>query len=460
MKKIITKSVGALIVLLGCASMFLINDRMVTGSMSLAVLLVLMGYQRLSIAEVSPEEGVDRTSKGNKRDSLFLSIPIITQVLWFISRQYVFLCITQIVVIIIGIVIWLRSMKGYNRLFKVINISLLLGSGVLALGLMITAITPLPFIYFMGVTTNMTSSDPQETITTVLESGASYTNDIEYVSKYGDNYLDIYIAQDTGVESTMRPTFVYFHGGGYVWGDKYAGDPNAETGGFDWYFQSILDAGYNIVSVNYALAPEVPYPVPIIQGIEALTFLADNDMQYGLNMDEVILSGSSAGGHLAAQLAAVLTNKAYADELNITSTYEGEKVMAVVPNSALLDISRFGISDNGNAVLDYIWYQCGRTYFKSGMPEVNTAAMSANVINNVNEDYPPTFITDGNAGSFADQAKDLSARLEELGTISKLYITDLNDGETPHAYEVTGTEFAQENMRLMLEFLGELVLTP
>lgn len=53
----------------------------------------------------------------------------------------------------------------------------------------------------------------------------------------------------------------------------------------------------------------------------------------------------------------------------------------------------------------------------------NTAqAMQASTVNHVTPDYPPTFITDGNVGSFEGDAQKLEAKLKENGVyVDPLY---------------------------------------
>lgn len=107
--------------------------------------------------------------------------------------------------------------------------------------------------------------------------------------------MDIYIADaDSSVD---RPTYVSTQSGGFILGDKAEGDPAAVgAGGFSIVTDSVLDAGYNFVSLDYAFAPQVEYPVPVIQLSQAISFLKRHADEYGLDMSAVVLAGGSAGG--------------------------------------------------------------------------------------------------------------------------------------------------------------------
>ncbi|GAB2466986.1 alpha/beta hydrolase [Streptomyces chlorus] len=86
----------------------------------------------------------------------------------------------------------------------------------------------------------------------------------------------------------------YFHGGGFVFGD-------ART---DVRVPSALAADLDavVVSVNYRLAPEFPFPTPFDDCFDALAWIAgDNDL--GIDPTRIVVAGISAGAGLAAAVA-------------------------------------------------------------------------------------------------------------------------------------------------------------
>lgn len=90
------------------------------------------------------------------------------------------------------------------------------------------------------------------------------------------------------------PGIVYFHGGGFVFGD-------ANT---DVRVPSALAADLEavVVSVNYRLAPEWPFPTPFQDCFDALRWIAGkNDL--GIDGAGIVLAGISAGAGLAAAVA-------------------------------------------------------------------------------------------------------------------------------------------------------------
>jgi acetyl esterase len=92
------------------------------------------------------------------------------------------------------------------------------------------------------------------------------------------------------------PLVVYFHGGGWVVGDV---DTHGTLAAF-----LAQDGDMAVLSVDYRLAPEHPFPVPADDAREALAWAAEQRARLGLSVDRLAVAGDSAGGHLAAQAAA------------------------------------------------------------------------------------------------------------------------------------------------------------
>ncbi|KAI5458815.1 Alpha/Beta hydrolase protein [Mariannaea sp. PMI_226] len=95
---------------------------------------------------------------------------------------------------------------------------------------------------------------------------------------------------------TSDATLMYkMHGGGFCLG-------NHETDGAENVHAA---ARHNIVvvSVDYRLAPEHPFPQANFDCFDGLLWCKDNAQVLGINPEKIILAGSSAGGNLAASLA-------------------------------------------------------------------------------------------------------------------------------------------------------------
>ncbi|MEV3904326.1 alpha/beta hydrolase [Mycobacterium sp. NPDC050551] len=97
------------------------------------------------------------------------------------------------------------------------------------------------------------------------------------------------------VSSARPPVLVWLHGGGWVVGDLDTYDNTAR--------QHAAGAGAVVVSVDYRLAPEHPYPAAVDDVWAATQWAAEHAGELGADGDRLAVAGDSAGGNLAAVVA-------------------------------------------------------------------------------------------------------------------------------------------------------------
>ncbi len=91
------------------------------------------------------------------------------------------------------------------------------------------------------------------------------------------------------------PAIVYFHGGGWVVGSLDSHDGSCRL---------VADvASCVVVSVDYRLAPEHPFPGPYDDCVSAYGWVRDHAAELGIDASRVGVMGDSAGGNLAAAVA-------------------------------------------------------------------------------------------------------------------------------------------------------------
>jgi acetyl esterase len=96
-------------------------------------------------------------------------------------------------------------------------------------------------------------------------------------------------------KSEALPVVMYFHGGGFVLGDKES---------FDWVVREIANgAGAAVVFVDYSRAPEAKYPVAVEEAYAATNYVAEHGGDLNLDSSRIAVAGDSAGGNLAAVTA-------------------------------------------------------------------------------------------------------------------------------------------------------------
>lgn len=99
-----------------------------------------------------------------------------------------------------------------------------------------------------------------------------------------------------GAQDGAGPGLVYCHGGGFMIGS---------LDGYDPLLQRLAAvSGVRIVSVDYRLAPEHPYPAAVDDAFAAFDAVRAGALEaYGFDADRLAVGGDSAGGNLAASIA-------------------------------------------------------------------------------------------------------------------------------------------------------------
>jgi len=99
----------------------------------------------------------------------------------------------------------------------------------------------------------------------------------------------------SGTATELRAVVVYYHGGGYVLGDLDGYDRVAR--------QLCADSDAVVVSVDYRLAPEHPYPAAVDDAWTALHWAANHARELGADPARLGVAGDSAGAVLATVMA-------------------------------------------------------------------------------------------------------------------------------------------------------------
>lgn len=91
------------------------------------------------------------------------------------------------------------------------------------------------------------------------------------------------------------PTVMFFHGGGWVMGDKKT---------HERFVCDLVNAAHvAVVFVNYTNSPEGQYPLPIEEAYAATKYVAENGKQLKLDASRLALVGDSVGGNMAIVVA-------------------------------------------------------------------------------------------------------------------------------------------------------------
>jgi acetyl esterase/lipase len=185
--------------------------------------------------------------------------------------------------------------------------------------------------------------------------------------------LDVYRRRDT---TTPQPTLIFYHGGGWVLGVKASAVPSI----LPW-----LEMGWNVVNVEYRMARVALAPAAVEDALCALRFAVAQAKTYGIDTSRIVVSGESAGGHLALA-AGMITGDAGLTKICAGggfAGYENEvpKVAAIInwygitdvvdmlagPNTRSYAVQWVGAASNATEVAKSV---SPLTYVRAGLPPI------------------------------------------------------------------------------------------
>lgn len=281
-----------------------------------------------------------------------------------------------------------------------------------------------------------------ETMDTTLEDGKRFVSNIQYGDTYPNSFFDI--TYDNKEDASSLPTLIYFHGGGFFGGSKTLKDPMAVSS-FSYLTNAMMEEGYNLVNADYGLVPDCLFPVPLEQMSQLLQYLQDHEKELGLNMNNVVLMGQSAGAIMVSQYGAILSNPAYARRVGVEPAIKPEQVKCLIIDDAPLDYSHFSLETKylvGNYINGSIYVS------KEEMDRYEPYAY-------VTAEYPPAVLLGSDEYGY-DMAK-LHQVLDEKG-VANLLIRPLDEGiHTPHCFigALETDPTAQKAFSQMMEFVNQ-----
>lgn len=120
-----------------------------------------------------------------------------------------------------------------------------------------------------------------------------------------DNTMDFYYRGDILNDGKKHPVIIYFHGGGFIMGDKKCRVSISE------YY---ANEGYYVCCVNYRMAPKVTVFEYMSDCVNAVNFVNKLAEECSIDLNNVFVTGDSSGGYTASYLCALR----YDDELRKT----------------------------------------------------------------------------------------------------------------------------------------------
>lgn len=275
-----------------------------------------------------------------------------------------------------------------------------------------------------------------------VPAGIAIRRDLSYGAGPDDRFD---INHPEGTDGPL-PTIVWVHGGAWVAGSKE---------GVANYLKILAGHGYATVGVEYSTGFGTVYPEPVEQVNAALGHLVRNAAELNIDPQAIVLAGDSAGAQIAAQVALITTDPAYAAEMGIAPQLKPQQLAAVLLLSGAYDMEAIDLQG------DYHWFVEAVLWAYSGTKDFldDERFKLASVTNYVSGAFPLAFISSGNGDPLAPQAMALVQRLQaEGGKVESLFFPPDYSPPLPHEYQFNlDIEAGQQALERLLAFVGAAV---
>ncbi len=197
------------------------------------------------------------------------------------------------------------------------------------------------------------------------------------------NMLDVYRHRS---RPTGAPVLVYLHGGGY-----FSGRKNREA---RLLLYRMASRGWVCVSANYRLLPGARWPDPLVDAKRVIAWVREHGRDYGADPAVLVMSGSSAGGHMAS-------------------------IAGLTPNDPASQPGFESADTSVTAVVGLYGYY-GSYYSDMRAP----GAPPSTPIGYARPDAPPFFMAHGDRDTVVgvSGARELAARLREVSASPVVYV--------------------------------------
>jgi len=217
----------------------------------------------------------------------------------------------------------------------------------------------------------------------------------------------LYQPADGGADGLV----LYFHGGGFVFGDLDSHD--------DVCRRLSHDSGMQVLAVDYRLAPEHPFPAAVHDALDVLQWLTSGEAAAAVSAGRLFVAGDSAG----ANLAAVAANHAR----DVGIRLAGQALIYPVTDfrdteypSRKSRASGYGLSQQ-----DMLWY--GRQYLRD--PELVADPRVSPITQADLAGVAPVFVMTAGYDPLCSEGEAYVSRLREAGTpVEHLHLPGANHG--------------------------------
>lgn len=233
------------------------------------------------------------------------------------------------------------------------------------------------------------------------------------------------------------PTIINIHGGGLIYGDKELNQNfNAE----------FARRGFRVVSLSYCLLPSCTFDEQVQDVLNALLFIHDHADEYFINLNNVFMTGDSAGGLLTLFAVALTRSERLRSLFNVEEPKIDIKGMGLI--SSMLDIAQ------RKDIIDYAPVLVLQTKHHIASDFIyEPTRLFDHVL------FPPCFLVTSSEDFIREDTLKLKRRFDEFN--NKCELMDWEKGKhakLEHVFPVTYPKYpeSQRTIIAMIEFLKQV----
>lgn len=279
--------------------------------------------------------------------------------------------------------------------------------------------------------------------------------DLVYKSKikYGKDKLQyINTFSPRGKQKEKKPVMIYIHGGGWISGITEMRNS---------YITHWAKKGFFVASVSYSYAPQKVFPAQLQEVFSAVDFLYEHKDEYGIDMDNIILAGESAGGYYISQvMSAVADLEPYENHGLKFKCADSIKIKALVSLSGCFDFERLSDPQKRQSKFPDMKVMCAsffgmkRDEFRKWLKTAEADIASPKI----SEKFAPTFLIWATRDMLKYEAFDMAEDLEKHGIKHEMFKID--DISAQHAWSIVllfkkSRECLDKTFEFVLPFLPE-----
>jgi len=263
-------------------------------------------------------------------------------------------------------------------------------------------------IFYLIITMPALSQLPESasTVIKLSEEIRVYPNITYHVANNWEAKLDLYLPSNA---EGPFPTLIYYHWGGWVFESKESRI---------LFVLPYLEMGFAVVNVEYRLAKISPAPAAVVDCICALRWVNRNAQRYNFDPLRIVLSGRSAGGHLALIVGMIppeegLSSGCATMEEMLNNALVEVKVAAIINWFGITDVADIANGENSQLYAQ-IWL--------SGHPDPIGIAQKVSPIRYIRPGLPPVLTIHGDEDPYVPyhQAVRLHEALDEVNVPNRL----------------------------------------